>query len=54
MTKALLSGTIMSLQIKKKGSTMKNDITELIFILDRYGSMAGLEGDTVGGEVQHI
>ncbi|MBQ9413314.1 MAG: VWA domain-containing protein [Oscillospiraceae bacterium] len=28
---------------------MKNDITELVFILDRSGSMAGLESDTIGG-----
>lgn len=28
---------------------MKNNITELVFILDRSGSMQGLEGDTVGG-----
>ena len=28
---------------------MKNNVTELVFILDRSGSMAGLEGDTVGG-----
>ncbi|MBQ9832805.1 MAG: VWA domain-containing protein [Clostridia bacterium] len=28
---------------------MKNSITELVFILDRSGSMAGLESDTVGG-----
>ena len=28
---------------------MKNNITELVFILDRSGSMAGLESDTVGG-----
>ena len=27
----------------------KNNITELVFILDRSGSMAGLEGDTIGG-----
>lgn len=27
----------------------KNNITELIFILDRSGSMAGLESDTIGG-----
>ncbi len=27
----------------------KNNITELVFILDRSGSMAGLEQDTVGG-----
>lgn len=28
---------------------MNNDITELVFILDRSGSMHGLEADTVGG-----
>ncbi len=28
---------------------MGNNITELVFILDRSGSMAGLEGDTIGG-----
>ena len=28
---------------------MKKDLTELVFILDRSGSMAGLEKDTVGG-----
>lgn len=28
---------------------MKNNITELVFILDRSGSMAGLESDTTGG-----
>lgn len=28
---------------------MKNNLTELVFILDRSGSMAGLESDTVGG-----
>lgn len=27
----------------------KNNMTELVFILDRSGSMAGLEADTVGG-----
>ncbi len=29
--------------------TKKNNITELVFILDRSGSMNGLEGDTIGG-----
>ncbi|MBQ7596669.1 MAG: VWA domain-containing protein [Clostridia bacterium] len=29
--------------------TVKNNITELVFILDRSGSMYGLEADTVGG-----
>ncbi len=28
---------------------MKNNITEIVFILDRSGSMSGLESDTVGG-----
>ena len=28
---------------------IKNGITELVFILDRSGSMAGLENDTIGG-----
>lgn len=28
---------------------MKKDLTELIFILDRSGSMGGLESDTIGG-----
>ena len=30
-------------------NTNKNNTTELVFILDRSGSMAGLESDTVGG-----
>lgn len=29
--------------------TNKNNITELVFILDRSGSMSGLEKDTIGG-----
>lgn len=28
---------------------MKNNLTELVFILDRSGSMGGLEKDTIGG-----
>ena len=28
---------------------IKNNVTELVFILDRSGSMAGLESDTIGG-----
>ena len=28
---------------------MKHNLTELVFILDRSGSMAGLESDTIGG-----
>ena len=30
-------------------NNVKNNITELVFILDRSGSMAGFEDDTVGG-----
>lgn len=29
--------------------TNKNNVTELVFILDRSGSMSGLERDTIGG-----
>ncbi len=32
-----------------KHANEKNDATELVFLLDRSGSMAGLESDTVGG-----
>lgn len=28
---------------------IKNNVTELVFILDRSGSMSGLESDTIGG-----
>lgn len=28
---------------------MKKNLTELVFILDKSGSMAGLESDTIGG-----
>lgn len=28
---------------------MKKNLTELVFILDKSGSMSGLEKDTVGG-----
>ena len=28
---------------------MKKDLTELVFILDKSGSMSGLEKDTIGG-----
>ena len=28
---------------------MKKDLIELVFILDRSGSMQGLENDTMGG-----
>ena len=32
-----------------KGEKPKNGITELVFILDKSGSMWGMEKDTVGG-----
>lgn len=28
---------------------MGKDLTEIVFILDRSGSMSGLEADTIGG-----
>ena len=34
---------------EKAGPEKEGGITELVFILDRSGSMAGLESDTVGG-----
>lgn len=36
-------------QMKERFLFMKNNITELVFILDRSGSMSGLEKDTIGG-----
>ena len=35
--------------IQKEGIRMKKGLIELVFILDRSGSMRGLEADTVGG-----
>ncbi len=34
---------------KEKIKDKKNALTELVFILDRSGSMSGLESDTIGG-----
>ena len=31
------------------GIIMKMNLTEIVFILDRSGSMSGLEADTIGG-----
>lgn len=39
----------MEKESKKVEVTTQNDITELVFILDRSGSMCGLESDTIGG-----
>ena len=33
----------------KENVKIHNNITEMVFILDRSGSMAGLEKDTSGG-----
>ncbi len=33
----------------EKATKVKNGVTELVFILDRSGSMGGLEEDTIGG-----
>ena len=33
----------------KEETNMNNNLTELVFILDRSGSMRGLEKDTIGG-----
>ena len=33
----------------KEATTMRRGLTELVFILDRSGSMSGLESDTIGG-----
>ena len=33
----------------KEVTYMNNNLTEIVFILDRSGSMAGLEADTIGG-----
>ena len=35
--------------MKNENKTMQNDLTEIVFILDRSGSMAGFEEDTIGG-----
>ncbi|MBO4933630.1 MAG: VWA domain-containing protein [Clostridia bacterium] len=36
-------------ETKKNGNGKNENLTELVFILDRSGSMSGLEGDVVGG-----
>jgi uncharacterized protein YegL len=40
---------IVFLNQKEGGYDMKTNKTELVFILDRSGSMSGLEKDTIGG-----
>ena len=34
---------------RKVRKVMRKDLTELVFIIDRSGSMSGLEADTIGG-----
>jgi uncharacterized protein YegL len=41
--------SIVFLSQKEGGYDMKTNKTELVFILDRSGSMSGLESDTIGG-----
>ena len=36
-------------QQERQVTHMKKGLTELVFILDRSGSMGGLESDTIGG-----
>lgn len=33
---------------------MKKNLTELVFILDKSGSMHYLSADTIGGAIHHI
>ena len=40
---------VNSKNVKVKETKNENNITELVFILDRSGSMGGLEKDTIGG-----
>ena len=37
------------INVKTARANKKNQSTEMVFILDRSGSMAGLESDTIGG-----
>ena len=39
----------MKKEISNNNKEAKNNITEIVFILDRSGSMSGLESDTIGG-----
>ena len=36
-------------QMKERFSFMNKNLTEIVYILDRSGSMSGLEKDTIGG-----
>lgn len=41
--------TTLNLKDQHQKATGKKMLTELVFIVDRSGSMSGLEGDTIGG-----
>lgn len=45
----LMNFVICGYQTERQVSHMKKGLTELVFILDRSGSMGGLESDTIGG-----
>ena len=44
-----VSGIFFVCKKKKEETEMKKNLTEIVFILDRSGSMGGLESDTIGG-----
>ena len=45
----LIPGNMISDPIQQEDRNMKKNLTEVVFILDRSGSMSGLESDTIGG-----
>ena len=49
MRKVLLVNGPSGRMRQEKGRIMKKGLVELVFIVDRSGSMAGLEDDTIGG-----
>ena len=40
---------VLAAALRQKEENMKKGLTEIVFILDRSGSMRGLEADTIGG-----
>lgn len=48
-TKPLFHDGIIEPSNEREVFYMRKNFTELVFIIDRSGSMAGLEGDTIGG-----
>ena len=45
----IIPGNMISDPIQQEDKNMKKNLTEVVFILDRSGSMSGLESDTIGG-----